>query len=321
MSDNNIRLSTLRKKDFPITNHNHGKARVRVMKVDKSSSVHKVYEYTVQTKVWSPQYELAFSKEDNTDLVATDTQKNTVYVVAKRTKANSPEQFGLDLCLQFMNEYDVLTAAEATVEMCQWERAIVDGEEHDHGFEKHSPEVQVAVVKIERKCDSATDDRYTTSVTSFIQKMTILKTTQSGFEGYLKDKYTLLPETTERCVATELDCTWTYTLDHADITASYSELDYIAIRSRVRELLVKGIFGPAKGGVYSASLQATVYDAACLILEDEALTCVHSVKLYTPNLHYLPMKSLEMLGETFEDDLFIPTSEPSGTITCTVCRE
>jgi hypothetical protein len=29
-----------------------------------------------------------------------------------------------------------------------------------------------------------------------------------------------------------------------------------------------GIFGPSKGGVYSESLQATVYDAACIVLEN-----------------------------------------------------
>ena len=303
-------LSTLRTTDFPIIDHNHGKARVRVLKVDRSSDVHKVYEYTVHTKVFCPKYELVFSSEDNTDLVATDTQKNTVYVVAKRTKASSPEQFGLDLCNHFMSEYTFLSATEAIVEMKEWQRATVDGEPHDHGFERcKGVEVQVAEVKVERDDDG----KLKSSMTSHINKMTILKTTQSGFEGYLKDKYTLLPETTERCVATELDCTWTY--------SDFTDVDFTATRAKVRALLLKGLFGPSKGGVYSASLQATIYDAACIILADEALSSIWSVRVFTPNLHYLPMKSLELLGETFEDDVFLPTSEPSGTITCTVCRE
>lgn len=303
-------LSALRKTDFPIIDHNHGKARVRVLKVDRSTDVHRVHEYTVHTQVFCPKYELVFSSEDNTDLVATDTQKNTVYVVAKRTKANSPEQFGLDLCHHFMSEYPFLTSTKATVEMMEWQRATVNGEPHDHGFERcKGVEVQVAEVKVDRE----EEDKLVSSVTSHINKMTVLKTTQSGFEGYLNDKYTLLSETTERCVATELDCTWTY----SDCT----NVDFISVRSRVRELILKGVFGPPKGGVYSASLQATIYDAACIILADETLGSIWSVKFFTPNLHYLPMKSLELLGETFEDDVFLPTSEPSGTITCTVCRE
>lgn len=40
-------------------------------------------EYTVHTKLYSPEYEKVYTKDDNADLVATDTQKNTVYIVAK----------------------------------------------------------------------------------------------------------------------------------------------------------------------------------------------------------------------------------------------
>lgn len=38
--------------------------------------------------------------------------------------------------------------------------------------------------------------------------MSVLKTTQSGYEGYLKDKYTVLKETKERMMATTITCTW-----------------------------------------------------------------------------------------------------------------
>lgn len=36
----------------------------------------------------------------------------------------------------------------------------------------------------------------------------VLKTTQSGYVGYLRDKYTLLPETTDRIAATSITATW-----------------------------------------------------------------------------------------------------------------
>ena len=37
-----------------------------------------------------------------------------------------------------------------------------------------------------------------------MEGLTILKTTQSGFEGYHMDKYTLLPPCDDRCLATEV---------------------------------------------------------------------------------------------------------------------
>lgn len=305
--------------------HNHGKCRVRVLKVHRPKNpdgVHKVYEYTVATTLFNPDYGRVFTDEDNSGLVATDTQKNTVYVVAKRTKADSPEQFGVDLCRHLVNEYPVLTAVEADVEMTTWERAMVNGTPHVHGFEKRGPETARARVRIERDDEGVAKAPV---VTSRIDRMTVLKTTNSGFEKYHKDRFTLLPETSERCLATELSCEWTYHPDfaHASSTTNDDEddvalPDYASIRTKIRSNIVLGIFGPPDKGIYSASLQATIYDCACLVLKHAPQ--IWTVRIDTPNLHYLPMKALDVLGEKFEDDVFIPTNEPSGTITCTVGR-
>ena len=45
-----------------------------------------------------------------------------------------------------------------------------------------------------------------------------------------------------------------------------AEAHYEAVRKTVRERLLYGFFGPPKGGVFSISLQATIYDAGCLAL-------------------------------------------------------
>ena len=36
----------------------------------------------------------------------------------------------------------------------------------------------------------------------------VLKTTQSGYAGFLKDRFTTLPDTAERIVATEVTASW-----------------------------------------------------------------------------------------------------------------
>ena len=146
--------------------------------------------------------------------------------------------------------------------------------------------------------------------------MTIFKSTQSGFADYLQDKYTLLPPCDERCLSTELDATWTYRCD-----VGGGEYDFAGVRDAVIQNLIKGIFGPANGGVFSISLQATIYDAGCMVLTQ--CDDVKDIKIETPNKHYLPFRQLDSLGgdtDVFEDDIFVPNDEPSGTIKCVVAR-
>ena len=300
------KLTKLRVKDFPIPIHSHGKAKVRVMKVVRTESTHFCYEYRVDTTLFSPTYERVFTKDDNSELVATDTQKNTVYVVAKKTKADSPEQFAIDLVKHFLSEYEILTGAQAVVRQVIWERVMVDGQEHDHGWIKKGPETNVAIAKLGREGGL--------SVTSKLSTLTIFKSTQSGFADYLQDKYTLLPPCDERCLSTEMDATWTYACD-----VGGGEYDFVGLRKTVVANLVKGIFGPSKGGVFSVSLQATIYDAGCMVLTESE--DVKDIKIETPNKHYIPYRQLAHLGEIFDDDIFVPTDDPSGTIQCVLTRE
>ena len=288
-----------RKTDYDLARHQHGKTRVRVLKVRREGGVHAISEYKVETTLFSPAYDRVFTKGDNTDLVATDTQKNTVYIVAKRTDASTPEAFGVALCEHLLKEYPILSGCRADVESVEWARACVDGRNgahpHVHGFLRSEPERQKASVSMTRGQGP--------KVESSIEGLVVLKTTQSGFEGYLKDKYTLLPDTQERCMATEMTASWNY---------AQLPQDFAAARNNVRRQILKGFFGEPATGVYSASLQESIYDAGCLVLD--AVPELKQIEIDTPNLHYLPAKLLDAVGEKFEDDVVIPTSEPSGSI-------
>ena len=39
-----------------------------------------------------------------------------------------------------------------------------------------------------------------------------------------------------------------------------------------------------------------------------------------PNIHYIPFKHLSNLGLSFNDDIYLPTSEPAGAIVATVSQ-
>ena len=109
----------------------------RVLRVRRSDDkADTVQEYTVATRLFSPAYSKVFREEDNEGLVATDTQKNTVYVVAKRSSATTPEGFGIDLCRHLLNEYPVLTAVEAEITEDLWRRTEIRGVPHEHCIEK-----------------------------------------------------------------------------------------------------------------------------------------------------------------------------------------
>ena len=104
---------------FSLPDHYHGKARVRVLRVRREEGkFDTVQEYNVETRLYSPTYTRVFTTEDNSDLVVTDTQKNTVYVVAKRSSATTPEGFGIDLAQHLLREYPMLTAVECDVKVC-----------------------------------------------------------------------------------------------------------------------------------------------------------------------------------------------------------
>ena len=315
-------LTRLRSQEYTLSEHYHGKARVRVLRVRRQpDGTHTVQQYSVETRLFSPEYDRVFTQEDNEGLVATDTQKNTVYVVAKRSSATTPEDFSIDLASHLLNEYPVLSAVEVDVSEDLWRRyeeahekpwAPGTGEAHEHGFVRVAPERSTCPVRLTR------DQPTKPIVTSGLSGLTVLKTTQSGFTNYHKDAYTLLPETTERCMATEMKLEWSYTTG-----ASAGKIDYASVRSALRSEMLHAYFGPAKGGIYSPSLQATIYDAGCLVLK--ALPQVKSISIYTPNIHMIPFIPLKDLGgpgkaTPFEDDVYVATSDPAGTIHCTVSR-
>ena len=53
--------------------------------------------------------------------------------------------------------------------------------------------------------------RATATMRSGFTEMTLLKTAQSGFVGYIKDELTTLPETTDRLFGTSVTAEWSYT--------------------------------------------------------------------------------------------------------------
>jgi urate oxidase len=143
-----------------------------------------------------------------------------------------------------------------------------------------------------------------THVQSGIEDLLILKTTESGFEGFAKDQYTTLAETRDRVFATQLKARWSYRRK----PASYSQTN-----GRIMEAMLE-VFADT----YSPSVQATLFRMGEAALK--AAPEVENIHLVMPNKHCL-LANLAPFGLDNKNELFIPTDEPYGQIEGTVGRE
>ncbi|KAK9061365.1 hypothetical protein SSX86_018546 [Deinandra increscens subsp. villosa] len=291
----------------------HGKDRVRVGRVWRSGEDgrHFFVEWNVSISLLSNCIN-AYLRADNSDIVATDTMKNTVYVKAKEcSKQVSVEEFAILLAKHFTSFYPQVTTAIIKIIEKPWERISIDGQPHDHGYklgsERHTTEVVL-------KKDGALQ------LTSGVEGLALLKTTQSGFEGFIRDQNTILPETRERMLATEVSASWRY---HFESISSISNQppQFTEKYLDVKKVLIDTFFGPPKEGVYSPSVQATLYHMANVVLA--RFPDISSIQLNMPNIHFLPVNLSSKANPVivkFEDDVYLPTDEPHGSIEASLSR-
>ncbi|KAG2451510.1 hypothetical protein HYH02_004108 [Chlamydomonas schloesseri] len=284
---------------YALPAHHHGKSKVRLGRVWRDGNVHHMVEWNVNTMIDSDM-EHAFVNGDNTGMTATDTQKNTVYVVAQRMSQKCTiEQYAIALAQHFVRTYPLVSKAKIYVEQKAWTRVQQNGLPHDHGYALAGTEMRTVYVTY--------DKAGTLDVTAGLKDLSLLKTTQSGYEGFLRDQFTVLPEVNDRIMASTVTCTWKYTAQPPCYDAAYAA---------AKQGLLDAFLGPARGGVYSPSVQYTLYNMAKNILDRVPQS--ESVFLNMPNLHFIPCNPV---GSTFNNDVYVATSEPHGNIEAVITRK
>ncbi|MEZ2391621.1 factor-independent urate hydroxylase [bacterium RCC_150] len=275
----------------------YGKAEVRVVKVTRDTDRHQIDDLNVTSQLRGD-FQAAHLQGDNGHVVATDTQKNTIYAFA-RDGIGSPEAFLLRLSAHFTSGFEWVTGGRWEAESYSWDRIQAHGAGHDHSFVRNGQEVRTAVV---------VRDGDTTHVVSGLKDLTVLKTTQSGFVGYPRDKYTTLPETTDRILATDVSARWRYKtgLDIAgtDFNKSYED---------IKALLLEGFTEN-----YSHALQQTLFDMGKKVLE--AHNEVDEIKFSMPNKHHF-LVDLSPFGLDNPNEVFFAADRPYGLIEATVQRD
>lgn len=147
----------------------HGKDRVRVAKVRRGrDGVQHFIELVARIELTGGT-EASYTDGDNRAVVATDTCKNHVYMLAKTHDCATPEQFAMDLSLTFLKNYAHVNVATVTVTEIPWKRVNLEGSDHKHGFYKHSEGSRVAKavgIRVPDQC--APDIQVTSTLTGYV---------------------------------------------------------------------------------------------------------------------------------------------------------
>jgi urate oxidase len=272
----------------------YGKSRVRLSRITRLKDRHEFNEWAVQVMLCGD-FESSYTQADNSKVLPTDTMKNTVYFVARESKASTIEAFACELGDYLLSNNPQVTKVSVGVEEKAWERVIVDGAPDATTFKMGGPEL--------RTVHAVRDRGGAWAVTSGIDRLTILKTTKSAFTGYVVDKLTTLKPATDRILGTRATVTWDYAV---------AEPDYAQVRSRIVTAILREF---ARHN--SMSVQHTLFDMGKAALD--AAPEIARIHLSMPNLHH-QLADLSRFGQDNPNHIFVPIDEPHGIIEATVER-
>jgi urate oxidase len=277
-----------------LASNSYGKSAVRLLKVERSGNHHVIRELAVDIALTGA-FDAVHTEGDNSLVLPTDTMKNTVYAKARELTLGAPEDFGIALAHHFLGASSAAASARVTVTEHGWRRLDVDGEPHDHAFERRSSELRIARMLLAR--GGATE------VVAGIEDLLILKSGRSAFSGYPRDKFTTLRETEDRILATSISTHWRYRADTTDFNEQFD---------RVRRALLE-TFAQHD----SKSVQHTLYAMGEAVLNK--CDAVEEISITMPNKHHL-LVDLAPIGLDNPNEIFVPTSEPYGLIEATLRR-
>lgn len=276
----------------------YGKHRVRISKIKRprisppGEEHHELVEITVDVELQGS-FDTAYTDGDNSLVIATDTCRNTLYILAKDDPLDSIESFGTTVANHFLLQYAHVTRVTVSLSERKWHRLL----DCPHGFLGTDSETPTAVITATRDID------FTIVVRGGLENLMIAKTTQSGFASFHQDQYRTLADTEDRILATSMKASWTY---HAQTQ------NFVQIRQQIRLALLSTFIDH-----YSRSVQETLYKMAEAALA--AAESISTITLTMPNKHHIAF-NLAPFNRTNDNEIFVVTDEPFGFIAATVNR-
>jgi urate oxidase len=272
----------------------YGKAETRVVRVYRDTPRHEIRDLNVSTSLRGD-FEAAHITGDQAAVLPTDSQKNTVFSFAAESGIGAIENFGLLLAEHFIADSAAVSGARIEIDEYAWDRIDVDGRPHDHSFVRRGQEIRTTLVTV---------DGGGAWVISGLKDLVVAKTTGSEFHGFRKDRYTTLPETDDRILATSLIARWRYDATSVDWDASYTS---------IRALLLATF-----ADLHSLALQQTLHAMGRAVLEQHPE--VAEIRFSAPNRHHF-LVDLSPFGVDNPGEVFHAADRPYGLIEATVLRD
>jgi urate oxidase len=279
---------------YVLTDHQYGKAENRMVRFYKDSPRHEIHDLNVTTALRGD-FEDAYLTGDQSKVLPTDTQKNTAFSYTKEKGVPSIEEYGLHLARHFVHDVEPVSGARVEIEEFLWERAIVDGAEHDYTWLRKGQEIRTSAVTV----DAAGE-----YIVSGFKDLVILKSTGSEFAGFLTDEYTTLKETHDRVMATALDVKWRFGVVDADFNGIYAS---------AKSLMVKEF-----ATLQSLALQQTLWHMGTAVLD--AHPEIVEIKLKAPNKHHFDY-DIARFGVEQHNEVYHADDRPYGLIEATIARD
>jgi urate oxidase len=272
----------------------YGKAETHVVRVTKNGELHDVKDMTVSVML-AGDFADTHLEGDNSKVMPTDSQKNAVFALAKESPIGEIEDFALRLARQLVRDHASVQRARVSIAEQPWTRITAAGKPHPHAFERAGSE---------QRLTTATCTRNGEWVVSGVNELTLLKTTGSEFWGYPKDRYTTLPETHDRVLATAVEARWRY---------GTADLDWNASRVEARRQIVETF-----ATKHSLSLQQTLFAMGEAVLG--ARPEIAEIRFAMPNKHHFVV-DLQPFGLENDNEVFYASDRPYGLIEGTVTRD
>jgi urate oxidase len=272
----------------------YGKAENRVVKITRDGATHHIKDLNVSVSLSGDMDEVHYSGS-NANVLPTDTTKNTVYAFAKEHGIESAEQFGIHLARHFVTSQEPIRTARIRIEEYAWERTV-----GGHSFVRKGQETRLTQI---------TYDGRSWEVVSGLKDLTVLNSTDSEFWGYVKDKYTTLPEAYDRILATEVSGRWRFNWsDDAQEMPDWEE-SYEQTRQHMLRAFAE---------TYSLSLQQTLYQMGSRIIDNRDE--IDEVRFSLPNKHHF-LVDLAPFGLKNDNEVYFAADRPYGLIEATVLRD
>lgn len=274
--------------------NSYGAARVRLLKVRRMQDRHDLKELSVGIQ-FEGEFADSYTAGDNRSILPADTIKNTVYALAKLYTIESIEEFAQSLIDHFLTGNAQVHKVRIEIAEHLWTRIPFGGKPHPWSFTPAGPERRTTVV---------TGTREVVIVEAGLENLQVVKTSGSGFEGYLHDPFTTLKETSDRILATAVKATWLY---------SDNEIPFSVYWHGVRQAILDAFVEHE-----SRSMQYTLQAIAEAVLERYA--DIAEIRLCLPNQD-CRLVDLSLFGLENNNEVFAPAEEPFELIEARLRRK